>query len=134
MAETKNAVEIKNLTKLYGKNKALKNISFDVKRGEILGFLGPNGAGKSTTMNIICGCISANEGSASVCGYDVLENPRIVKSKIGYLPEQPPLYFDMTVWEYLNFVYELKNVKLDKKKHIEEVMNLVQISDIKKRK
>lgn len=133
MAEVKNAVEIKNLTKLYGKNKALKNISFDVKRGEILGFLGPNGAGKSTTMNIICGCISANEGSASVCGYDVLENPRIVKSKIGYLPEQPPLYFDMTVIEYLNFVYELKNVKLNKKQHIEDVMKLVQIDDIKKR-
>lgn len=133
MVDAKNAVEIKNLVKLYGKNKALKNISFDVKRGEILGFLGPNGAGKSTTMNIICGCISANEGSVSVCGCDVLENPRIVKSKIGYLPEQPPLYFDMTVIEYLDFVYELKKVKLDKKQHIEEIMKLVQISDIKKR-
>ena len=133
MAEAKNAVEINNLTKLYGKNKALKDISFSAKRGEILGFLGPNGAGKSTTMNIICGCISANSGSANVCGYDVLENPRIVKSKIGYLPEQPPLYFDMTVIEYLNFVFELKGVKLDKKKHVQEVMELVKIADIKNR-
>ena len=133
MAEAKNAVEINNLTKLYGKNKALKDISFSAKRGEILGFLGPNGAGKSTTMNIICGCISANSGSAMVCGYDVLENPRIVKSKIGYLPEQPPLYFDMTVVEYLNFVFELKGVKLEKKKHVQEVMELVKIADIKNR-
>ncbi len=133
MAEAINAVEIKNLVKLYGKNKALKDISFSVKRGEIMGFLGPNGAGKSTTMNIICGCISANEGSASVCGYDVLENPRLVKSKIGYLPEQPPLYVDMTVVEYLGFVYELKKVKLNKKKHIEEIMELVKIDNIKNR-
>lgn len=133
MAEAINAVEIKNLTKLYGKNKALRNISFSVKKGEIMGFLGPNGAGKSTTMNIICGCISANEGSVSVCGCDVLENPKIVKSKIGYLPEQPPLYYDMTVIEYLNFVYELKKVKLSKKNHIEEIMELVKISNMKNR-
>ncbi len=128
MAEENYAVEIKNLTKLYGKNKALSNISFNVKRGEIMGFLGPNGAGKSTTMNIICGCISANSGSALVCGCDVLETPKIVKSKIGYLPEQPPLYYDMTVKEYLEFVYELKKVKLNKKKHLQEVMERVKIS------
>lgn len=133
MAEATNAVEIKNLTKLYGRNKALKDISFSVKRGEIMGFLGPNGAGKSTTMNIICGCISANSGSALVCGCDVLENPKIVKSKIGYLPEQPPLYFDMTVYEYLNFVFELKKVKLDKKKHLKEIMELIKIYDMKDR-
>ena len=133
MNEAVNAVEIKNVVKLYGKNKALKNISFSVKKGEIMGFLGPNGAGKSTTMNIVCGCISANSGSASVCGCDVLENPRIVKSKIGYLPEQPPLYFDMTVIEYLEFVYELKKVKLDKKSHIEEIMEMVKLTDMKKR-
>lgn len=133
MSDSINAVEIKNLVKLYGKNKALKDISFSVKKGEIMGFLGPNGAGKSTTMNIICGCISANSGSAKVCGCDVLENPEIVKRKIGYLPEQPPLYFDMTVIEYLNFVYELKKVKLDKKKHIEEIMELVKIADMKNR-
>ncbi len=133
MAENINAVEIKNLTKMYGKNKALNDISFSVKKGEIMGFLGPNGAGKSTTMNIICGCISANSGSASVCGYDVLEHPKLVKSKIGYLPEQPPLYFDMTVDEYLDFVYELKKVKLDKKTHLDEITALVKISHIRSR-
>ncbi len=130
MTDATYAVTIKNLTKLYGKNKALKDISFNVKRGEIMGFLGPNGAGKSTTMNIICGCISANSGSVSVSGCDVLENPKLTKSKIGYLPEQPPLYFDMTVKEYLEFVYELKKVKLGKKQHIKEVMELVKISDM----
>jgi len=133
MTQGNNAVEIKNLTKLYGANKALNNISFNVKQGEIMGFLGPNGAGKSTTMNIITGCISANSGSASVCGCDVLENPKIVKGKIGYLPENPPLYFDMTVKEYLDFVYELKKVKGDKKKHIEEIMEKVKIADMKNR-
>ena len=111
MTDAINAVEIKNLTKLYGTNKALNDISFSVKKGEIMGFLGPNGAGKSTTMNIVTGCISANSGNVSVCGCDVLENPKIVKGKIGYLPENPPLYFDMTVGEYLDFVYELKKVK-----------------------
>ena len=133
MDEAINAVEIKNLTKLYGKNKALNDISFSVKKGEIMGFLGPNGAGKSTTMNIICGCISANSGSASVCGCDVLENPKLVKSKIGYLPEQPPLYYDMTVDEYLNFVYELKKVKLNQKEHLDEITDLVKISHIRSR-
>ena len=133
MTQGNNAVEIKNLTKLYGANKALNNISFNVKQGEIMGFLGPNGAGKSTTMNIVTGCISANSGSASVCSCDVLENPKIVKGKIGYLPENPPLYFDMTVKEYLDFVYELKKVKGDKKKHLEEIMERVKISDMKNR-
>lgn len=127
------AVEIDGLSKNYGANKALDNISFNVKHGEIMGFLGPNGAGKSTTMNIICGCISASKGKVSVCGCDVLENPKIVKSKIGYLPENPPLYFDMKVYEYLNFVYELKKVKNNKKEHIENIMQLVGISDMKNR-
>lgn len=133
MSEINNVVEIKNLTKLYGGNKALNDISFNVKKGEIMGFLGPNGAGKSTTMNIVCGCISANSGSASVCGYDVLENPRAVKTKIGYLPENPPLYFDMTVKEYLDFVFELKKIKLDKESHLKEIMERVQIFDKKDR-
>ena len=118
MPETTNAVEIKNLTKLYGGNKALRDISFSVKKGEIMGFLGPNGAGKSTTMNIVCGCISANSGSASVAGFDVLENPKAVKQRIGYLPENPPLYFDMTVEEYLSFVYDLKKVASEKEVHL----------------
>ena len=133
MSETNNAVEIKNVSKRYGANKALDNISFSVRHGEIMGFLGPNGAGKSTTMNIICGCISASDGSVEVCGCDVLENPLIVKKKIGYLPENPPLYFDMTVQEYLDFVYELKKVKNNKKEHLENIMELVKISDMKAR-
>ncbi len=133
MTENGFAVEIKNLTKKYGANRALDDISFNVRHGEIMGFLGPNGAGKSTTMNILCGCISASSGSAEVCGCDVLENPLIVKSKIGYLPENPPLYFDMTVEEYLNFVYELKKVKNNKKEHLEEIMELVKITDMRKR-
>jgi ABC-2 type transport system ATP-binding protein len=98
-----------------------------------MGFLGPNGAGKSTTMNIICGCISANEGSASVCGHNVLENPKAVKQNIGYLPENPPLYFDMTVIEYLEFVYELKKIKDDKQWHLETIMERVKLSHMKNR-
>ena len=133
MSEINNVVEIKNLTKIYGNNKALNDISFNVKKGEIMGFLGPNGAGKSTTMNIICGCISGSSGSTSVCGFNVLENPKAVKSKIGYLPENPPLYFDMTVGEYLNFVYELKKVKFDKNAHLKDIMERVQIYDKKDR-
>ena len=131
--ENSNAIEIKNLTKFYGRNKALDNVSFSVKKGEIMGFLGPNGAGKSTTMNIICGCISPSSGSVSIGGFDVLENPKEVKKKIGYLPENPPLYPDMTVSEYLNFVYELKKVTLDREVHIQRVMERVQIFDKKDR-
>lgn len=133
MSENNYAVEIKNLTKLYGGNKALDDISFNVKKGEIMGFLGPNGAGKSTTMNIICGCISPSSGSASVGGFDVLENPKQVKKRIGYLPENPPLYFDMTVNEYLNFVYELKKATFDREEHLKRVMERVQIYDKKDR-
>lgn len=133
MPENNNVVEIKNLTKFYGSNKALNDISFSVKKGEIMGFLGPNGAGKSTTMNIICGCISPGSGSVTVDGYDVLENPMEVKKRIGYLPENPPLYFDMTVKEYLNFVYELKKVNLSREEHLQDVMELVQIYDKKDR-
>ncbi len=133
METVNNALEIINLSNNYGVNKAVDNISFNVKHGEIMGFLGPNGAGKSTTMNIICGCISASSGTVNVCGCDVLETPRIVKSKIGYLPENPPLYFDMKVGEYLSFVYDLKKVKNNKKEHIEKIMELVKISEMKNR-
>ena len=133
MDTVNNALEIINLSKNYGANKAVDNISFNVKHGEIMGFLGPNGAGKSTTMNIICGCISASSGTVNVCGCDVLETPKIVKSKIGYLPENPPLYFDMKVGEYLSFVYDLKKVKNNKKEHIEKIMELVKIGDMKNR-
>ena len=132
--DTQNEViRIENLVKRYGQKKVLDNINFSVKRGEIVGFLGPNGAGKSTTMNILTGYISSTSGRASVDGFDVLENPNEVKRRIGYLPEQPPLYYDMTVREYLIFVYDLKNVKLDKKKHIKEVMEMVKITDVQTR-
>lgn len=133
MDTVNNALEIINLSKNYGANKAVDDITFNVKHGEIMGFLGPNGAGKSTTMNIICGCISASSGTVNVCGCDVLETPKIVKSKIGYLPENPPLYFDMKVGEYLSFVYDLKKVKNNKKEHIEKIMELVKIGDMKNR-
>ena len=114
-------IEVKNLTKRYGSNVALDNVSFTVDEGTILGFLGPNGAGKSTAMNIITGYLSATEGSVTVSGYNTLDNPNEVKRLIGYLPEIPPLYVDMTVEEYLNFMYDLKKVKLPRKDHIKEI-------------
>lgn len=128
-------IEISGLTKLYGKKKALDNVTFSVKSGEILGFLGPNGAGKSTTMNIITGYIPFNSGSVKVDGIDILENPKEVKRKIGYLPEMPPLYMDMIVWDYLDFIYDLKKVKTeDKKKHIQRIIDEVRIDSVKKRR
>ncbi len=126
-------IEVRNLSKRYGTNLAVDNISFDVAEGEILGFLGPNGAGKSTTMNILTGYLSASEGVCKIDGIDILENPLEAKKKIGYLPEQPPLYLDMTVTEYLNFVYDLKRCKLPREKHLAEVMRLVRIEDHAKR-
>lgn len=122
-------VEVKNLTKNYGSIKAVDNISFTVGEGEILGFLGPNGAGKSTTMNMITGYISSTSGTVTIDGKEILENPREAKSKIGYLPEIPPLYTDMTVKKYLEFMFDLKKVRLPKKEHIEEVMRLVRITE-----
>ena len=104
-------IEVKNLTKRYGTNTALNNVSFTVEEGTIVGFLGPNGAGKSTTMNIITGYLSATSGSVTVQGKNTLENPNEVKKLIGYLPELPPLYQDMTVQEYLLFVAELKGTR-----------------------
>lgn len=128
-------IEITKLTKKYGNHKALDNITFSVKKGEVLGFLGPNGAGKSTTMNIITGYISSTDGSVTVDGHDILEEPNEVKKRIGYLPEQPPLYMDMIVWDYLSFVYDLKKIKTDnKQKHIQSVIDMVKIDDVKKRK
>lgn len=109
-------IEIKNVTKRFGQHLAVDNLNFTVNEGEILGFLGPNGAGKSTTMNIITGYISATEGTVTVDGYDILDNPEEVKKRIGYMPEFPPLYLDMTVREYLNFVFEIKKVDLKNRK------------------
>lgn len=123
-------IEIKNLKKDYGGHLAVNDISFNINDGEILGFLGPNGAGKSTTMNIITGYLSATDGSVSVNGFDILEEPKQAKSEIGYLPEIPPLYLDMTVKEYLNYVYDLKGVKIPKGPHIEEICRLVKIKNV----
>ena len=97
-------IEVKNLTKRYGQNLALDRVSFTIQEGTIVGFLGPNGAGKSTTMNIVTGYLSATSGEVTVGGKSILEDPNLVKRQIGYLPEQPPLYQDMTVKEYLYFM------------------------------
>lgn len=124
-------IEISNLVKYYGDKKAVDNISFTVNKGEILGFLGPNGAGKSTTMNIITGYLSATSGTVTVNGHDILEEPMLAKKEIGYLPENPPLYLDMTVLEYLRFICDLKRVpKADRIRQLAEIMRLVRISDV----
>ncbi len=122
-------VEVKNLSKFYGDIRAVDDISFTVETGEVLGFLGPNGAGKSTTMNMITGYISSTSGTVTIDGCEILDDPKKTKQKIGYLPEIPPLYVDMTVRKYLEFMFDLKKVKLPKKEHIEEVMRLVRISE-----
>lgn len=126
-------VEVKNVTKCYGDKKALDDVSFTVKSGEILGFLGPNGAGKSTTMNIITGYLSSSSGTVMVDGCEILDDPKGVKSKIGYLPEIPPLYNEMTVRKYLKFMFNLKKVKLDRDQHIDEVCRLVKITQVEDR-
>lgn len=126
-------IEVKNLTKRYGKNKAVDNISFEINEGEIVGFLGPNGAGKTTTMNILTGYLSASEGDAKIGGKDILEEPNEAKKLIGYLPEFPPLYHQMTVKEYLEFIYDLKKVKLPKKEHLESICRLVRIDNVANR-
>ena len=123
-------IKVEHLTKSYGSHLALQDVSFSVAEGEILGFLGPNGAGKSTTMNILTGYLSATSGSVTVNGFDVLKNPNGAKASIGYLPEQPPLYMDMTVREYLDFMYDLKKCKLPRAKHLAEIAKVVKIEDV----
>jgi ABC-2 type transport system ATP-binding protein len=127
-------IQVENLTKRYGKHTAIDSLNFTVESGEVLGFLGPNGAGKSTTMNILTGYISTTEGRALVNGVDILEEPETVKKMIGYLPEFPPLYGDMTVNEYLDFVCDIKGLsKSEKKQSQEKIMDLVRIGDVQKR-
>ena len=123
-------IEVKNLTKRYGGVKAVDNISFTAESGEVVGLLGPNGAGKSTTMNIITGYLGATSGTVEIDGIDILEDPKKAKAKIGYLPELPPLYQDMTVRRYLEFIFDLKRVRLPKKEHINEVLEIVKIADV----
>ena len=126
-------IKIEHLVKNYGSNCAVDDISFSVEAGEIVGLLGPNGAGKSTTMNILTGYLSGTSGKVSIDGIDILADPLSAKKLIGYLPEQPPLYLDMTVDEYLGFGYELKGCKLPRAEHIAEVCEVVKISDVRKR-
>lgn len=127
-------IQVSHLSKVYGEKHAVRDISFTVNRGEVVGFLGRNGAGKTTVMNIITGYISSTEGSVTVDGYDILQEPLKVKQKIGYLPEHPPLYLDMTIFDYLQFACEIK--KFPKKKrteHIQQICALVGIADVQGR-
>jgi ABC-2 type transport system ATP-binding protein len=126
-------IKIQNLSKNFGDNIVLNDVSFEINKGEIVGFLGPNGAGKSTTMNILTGFLSFTEGRVEIDGLDIFDFPDEAKKSIGYLPETPPLYPEMTVIEYLNFVYELKKCTLDKKKHIQEILEVVKLTDVKGR-
>lgn len=126
-------IEVSNLYKNYGSRTALHGISFSVADGEILGFLGPNGAGKSTTMNILTGCITPTGGKALINGVDILDDPMRAKKDIGYLPEIPPLYPDMTVDEYLNFVYGLKKCSYPKNSHLGEIRELTGVEDVRNR-
>jgi ABC-2 type transport system ATP-binding protein len=127
------SIEVKGLTKIYGEQKAVDALSFQVNKGEIVGFLGPNGAGKSTTMKIITGYLQQDEGNALVCGIDVKEQPLEVKKKIGYLPEANPLYYDMYIREYLDFVADVHEVK-NKKGTIEAVIKTVGLTPESKKK
>ncbi|MBR6514669.1 MAG: ATP-binding cassette domain-containing protein [Clostridia bacterium] len=123
-------IKVENLVKHYGDKYAVNNISFTVGEKQIVGLLGPNGAGKSTTMNILTGFLSASSGKVEIDGHDILDDTMAAKRSIGYLPEIPPVYPDMTVKEYLNFVYELKGCTLNRRKHIEEIVNVTKIADV----
>ena len=126
-------IEIIGVTKKFGNKTAVDNLTFTVHDGEIMGFLGPNGAGKSTTMNILTGYLSATSGKAIINCIDVFEDPKGAKQNIGFLPEQPPLYQDMTVMEYLKFVYELRGATLPRKKHLDEICEMTGIGGVKNR-
>lgn len=127
-------IEVKNLVKSYGSHLAVDDLSFTVERGQILGFLGPNGAGKSTTMNMITGYIAATSGSVTIDGNDVFEDPIEAKKMIGYLPEIPPLYLDMSVIEYLEFIAEIKSVKKkERTKMIQDIMKMTKVDDVSNR-
>ncbi len=132
-------LEVRNLSKRYGEKQAIDSISFSIEGKQAVGFLGINGAGKTTTMNILTGYLSASDGDVVIDGIDVLTDPLKAKTKIGYLPEQPPVYPDMTVKEYLHFIYDLKKVKKNrnisqkKEEYLQQIMDLVKISDVKER-
>ena len=124
-------IEVKNLVKKYGSHLAVDHLNFTVESGQIYGFLGPNGAGKSTTMNIMTGYLGATEGEVLINGHNILDEPEAAKHFIGYLPEMPPLYVDMKVREYLEFVAELKKIpKKDREEQIIKVMDMVKLADV----
>ncbi len=126
-------IKVTGLSKRYGTHLAVKDVSFNIEKGEIVGFLGPNGAGKSTIMNILTGYLSATQGKVEIDGFDVSDYPEDAKRRIGYLPEIPPLYVDMKVREYLNFIYDLKKVKFPKGPHIDEILKLIKIDHVQNR-
>ena len=127
-------IEISNLVKKYGDHMAVDHLSLTVEPGKIYGLLGPNGAGKSTTMNIVTGYIGADGGTVKINGYDIFAQPEEAKKCIGYLPELPPVYQDMTVREYLKFVAELKSIpKAEREKNIKEVMSTTKLEEVQER-
>ncbi len=127
-------IQVENLVKRYGNHTAVDGLSFTVEKGQIYGFLGPNGAGKSTTMNIMTGYIAASSGMVLIDGHDILKEPLKAKKCIGYLPEIPPLYTDMTVWEYLLFVAELKKVlRKERMDHVEEIVEKIKLTQVEDR-
>lgn len=124
-------IQVENLVKRYGNHTAVDHLSFTVEKGQIYGFLGTNGAGKSTTMNIMTGYIAASSGTVMINGFDILKEPMKAKQCIGYLPEVPPLYTDMTVWEYLMFAAELKKIsKKERVEHVEEIVDKIQLNNV----
>ena len=127
-------IEVKNLVKKYGNHTAVDHLNFTIEEGHVYGFLGPNGAGKSTTMNIMTGYLGATEGEGLINGHDILKEPEEAKKQIGYLPELPPLYMEMTVREYLEFVAELKGIAKNKREEsINEVEKMVKIWEVENR-
>lgn len=128
------SIEVKNLLKQYGEQKAVSHISFKAGKGEVVGFLGPNGAGKSTTMKILTGYLQPTEGEAYVCGINVVKDPLEAKKKIGYLPEANALYYDMYVREYLSFIAAVHNLNGKAKERIEDVIKLTGLTLERKKK
>jgi len=127
-------IQVENVTKRYGQRLAVDHLNFTVNKGEILGFLGPNGAGKSATMNIVTGYLSATEGSVKIDGHDILEEPQEAKKQIGYMPELPPVYGDMTVRDYLSFVCDIKGVpRARRTQNMDRAMQLLMITDVRGR-
>lgn len=126
-------IEVKNLTKRYGNNRGVNGISFSIDKGEVVGFLGPNGAGKSTTLNMLTGFLTPSSGQIFIDGIDMSKDPIGAKRKIGYLPELPPLYLDMTVDEQLQFACDLKGIKQDQDAHIEKMCQLAQVAHMRQR-